>query len=115
MERGNEYYRPLPEGLIIRRSEYLSKITGNEEESGMFATKEFPSGLRLGITHVKTDRPEFPSGLIRTPLGGFFNHNSKDPNCQVVHEGDFIYVETIKDINPGDELTAEYTLYNPEK
>ena len=109
----SENYRPLPEGLVIRRSEYLSQITG-KDECGMFTTNNFPSGLRFGITHIKTDRPEFQDGLIRTPLGGFFNHNSKDPNCQVVHEGDFIYVETIRNIKAGEEITARYTLYNPE-
>jgi len=108
-------YRPLPEGLIIRRSEYLSKITGNSEESGLFSTIDIPVGTRLGISHVRDDRPEFEDGLIRTPLGGFFNHDSKDPNCKVIHEENYSFLETIVDIKIGDELTATYTIYNPEK
>lgn len=108
-------YRPLPKGLIVRKSDYLSSITGDPEESGLFSTEKIESGIRLGITHIVTDRPEFQDGLIRTPLGGFFNHNSKNPNCQVVHEDDFIFLETIKEIEPGEELTAKYTIYDPEK
>jgi len=107
-------YRPLPHGLVVRKSDRFRKITGNDEESGLFATQNISAGTRLGITHVVTNRPEFDNCLIRTPLGGFFNHDSNNPNCQVTHQGDLIYLETIEEINIGDELTAKYTLYNPE-
>jgi len=105
-------YRPLPSYLTIKKSEYLSNITG-KDELGLFAIEKILHGTNIGLTHVFDDR--FEDGLIRTPLGGFFNHNSKDPNCKVVHEEPYIYLHAIKDIEPGEELTATYTLYNPEE
>lgn len=110
-------YRPLPDCVTIKRSEYLSKITGSDE-LGMFAARNISAGERW-ITHAKTSDPvllqHFPDGLLRFPMGGFFNHNSKDPNCEVIHEGDYIYLQTIRDIEEGEEMTAKYTLYDPEK
>ncbi|MEK6828545.1 MAG: SET domain-containing protein-lysine N-methyltransferase [Nanoarchaeota archaeon] len=107
------YYRPLPEGLTIRKSEYLSNITGSDE-LGLFATKKIDSGVRW-MTHVRTDDPIFEDGLIRLPMGGFFNHNSKNPNCEVIHEEDYIFLQTLREIEIGEELTAKYTIYDPEE
>ena len=66
-------------------------------------------GQFLGVTHVKDDR--FQDGYIRTPLGGFFNH-SDEPNCEAYEDGDLIKLKTIKEIEPGSELTATYWLYS---
>ena len=96
-------YKPLPEYLTIKKS----PING----LGLFATKAINLGTVIGITHVKDDR--FENGYIRTPLGGFFNH-SKNPNCKVQEEKDFLILITIKDIAPLEEVTVFYTLYNPE-
>jgi hypothetical protein len=98
------YYKPLPEYLTIKES----IIHG----LGLFATDEIDPNFRIGVTHIQDMR--FPDGYIRTPLGGFFNH-SDTPNCKVVHEGEFIFLETIQRIMPGEELTATYTLYNPSR
>lgn len=98
------YYKPLPEYLTIKPSTI--------EGLGLFATDNIDSNFRIGVTHVFDVR--FPNRYSRTPLGGFFNH-SETPNCKVVYEGDFIFLETIKEIKAGEELTAKYTFYNPEK
>ena len=98
------YYKPLPYYVTIKES--------GIEGLGLFATDNITAKHRIGITHVAD--PRFQDGYIRTPLGGFFNH-SDTPNCRVVHEDDFIYLEAIKDIKAGEEITATYTLYNPEK
>jgi hypothetical protein len=98
------YYKPLPEYLTIKNS----TIHG----LGLFATDNIDANFRIGVTHVKDVR--FPDGYCRTPLGGFFNH-SDTPNCKVVHEDEFIFLETLSEIKSGEELTATYTLYNPEK
>jgi hypothetical protein len=37
----------------------------------------------------------------------FINH-SCDPSCQMLFEGDRVYLAAIKDISPGDELTFDY-------
>lgn len=95
-------YRPLPPYLTIKNSEI--------EGLGLFATDNIDVNFRIGVTHVFDNR--FPDGYIRTPLGGFFNH-SDSPNCKVVYDDEFIYLETIKEIKSGEEITATYTMYNP--
>lgn len=99
-----KYYKPLPPNLTIKPSLI--------EGLGLFATELIKADTNLGITHVKDER--FEDGYIRTALGSFFNH-SENPNCKVVHENDFIYLVTIEDIQPNEELTAFYSLYNPTK
>ena len=97
-------YKPLPPYLLIKSSDI--------EGLGLFTKEDIDSNFRIGITHVRDDR--FENGYIRTPLGGFFNH-SETPNCKVVYEDDFIFLETIREIKSGEELTATYTLYTPKK
>ena len=95
-------YRPLPTYLTIKSS----TIDG----LGLFTADDIDANFRIGLTHIKDHR--FENGYSRTPLGGFFNH-SEIPNCKVVYEGDFIFIETIREIKAGEELTAKYTFYNP--
>jgi len=101
-----KHYKPLPDCVTIKPS----LIHG----LGLYATQKIEAGTRLGITHIKTDDENFDMGYIRTPLGGFFNH-SKTPNCQVTHEGIYIFLDVLVDIESEEELTATYTLYDPEK
>jgi SET domain-containing protein len=104
-------YRPLPKSVTIKNSSI--------EGLGLFATEFIPSETDLGMTHVYDER--FENGYIRLPLGGFFNH-SENPNCKVVDEsidnvGNILLhlrLVTIKDIQPGEEITAYYTLYQPK-
>ena len=104
-------YRPLPNCCTIKNSII--------EGLGLFATEFIPKGTDLGMTHIFDDR--FPNGVIRLPLGGFFNH-SENPNCQIVdgsideHNNVISHLRliTMKDINEGDEMTAFYTLYQPK-
>ena len=107
------YYRPLPVEVTIQKSDYLSKITGGDE-LGLFAAGNIALGVRW-MTHVRTKDPNFEDGLIRLPMGGFFNHNSKNPNCEVIHEGKYIFLQTMREIKIGEELTAKYTIYDPEE
>ena len=107
------HYRPLPPEVGIRKSDYLSNITGRSE-LGLFANTAIPEGTKW-MTHKKTDDPVFEDGLIRLPMGGFFNHNSKDPNCKTIHTDKYVYMETLRDINKDEELTAKYSLYDPEE
>ena len=106
------YYRPLPPEVGIRESKYLSDITGRSE-LGLFANTAILKGTKW-MTHKKTSDPVFEDGLVRLPMGGFFNHNSESPNCHTIHTDKYIYLETLRDINKDEELTSKYTLYNPE-
>jgi SET domain-containing protein len=98
-------YKPLPKEVTIKKS-YIEGL-------GLFAKENIPMNTKLGISHVKDDR--FENGYIRTPLGGFVNH-ADVPNCEFFKDdGDYILLRTIRPINIGHELTAEYWLYNVEE
>lgn len=99
-----KYYMPLPDCLTVKTSE----IHG----LGLYATKKIEAKTNLGISHVKDER--FQDGYIRLALGSFFNH-SETPNCEVVYDEFFIHLKTLIDIEPGNELTAKYTFYDPTK
>ena len=91
-------YRPLPDNLELRPSE----IHGY----GVFALEDIPTGEMLGLSHINA--PE----LIRTPLGGYINH-SMNPNCIRILEGNRWYLQSIQDIEDGEELTLMYKGYKP--
>jgi SET domain-containing protein len=97
-------YRPLPKEVTIKTS-YIEGL-------GLFAKEFLPANTNLGISHIKDNR--FENGYIRTPLGGFVNH-SDAPNCEFYIEDDYIMLRTIRHINQGNELTAEYWLYDIDK
>ena len=100
-------YRPLPAELYIG----LSSIEGN----GLFTTEFIEKGRELGISHVKNDSGNFHSNYIRTPLGGFINHNPDQPNCIAYECGEYLKMKTILDIQAGKELTMNYLLHEPCK
>ena len=91
-------YKPLPDNLELRPSE----IHGY----GVFALEDIPAGEMLGLSHIQS--PE----LIRTPLGGYINH-SMNPNCIRILEGNRWYLQSIQDIEDGEELTLMYKGYKP--
>ena len=97
-------YRPLPEHLTIMPS----KIEG----LGLFTLKEIDNNTTLGMTHYYF--PEQPNGYLRTPLGGFINHSNK-PNCALYTVGPKKYLVTERDIEPGEELTVTYTMYDVQQ
>lgn len=97
----NDKYYPLPFNLTIRKSQ----IHG----LGLFSTEIISIGTNLGMTHYKHD--EFQHGLIRTPLGGFINH-SDEPNCETIDIGPKVFIMTIKDIMPEEEITLKYKSYS---
>ena len=107
MSQDKEMYTPLPSCLELRRS--------NIHGLGLFATEFIPKNITLGISHIAHDL--FPDGYIRTPLGGWYNH-SDNPNCkltdQTLDEGFLTGVkilQTIEDIEAGEELTCFYTIW----
>ena len=126
--RGREYekknYRPLPHDLFIEES----LIDGQ----GLFASKDIPAGTDLGICHYQIEKDKMsPVELIRTPLGGFINHQPIEtqlidkelvevsgPNCEKIksrpqgNKTEWNLV-TRKDIKAGEELTIHYTFYKP--
>ena len=68
-------YNPLPEYLTIGPS--------NIHGAGILAKEDIPAEVVIGITHVYD--PNFQHNFIRTPLGGFLNHND-NANCELIEE-----------------------------
>ena len=98
-------YKPLPDYITIKES----PISG----LGLFATEKIEAHSLIGITHHP--RKESEDGYIRTPLGGFGNH-SDDPNCfKLLMEDGSWWISASKDIELGEELTWQYSLYSVEK
>jgi SET domain-containing protein len=94
-------YYPLPPDLTVKDS----KIHG----IGLFATEFIPSKTNLGISHYYLE-----GKLVRTPLGGFYNH-SETPTCYskfVNPKGKVtrVCLVTLRDVQAGEELTATYKL-----
>ena len=112
-----EHYKPLPDCLTIGPS--------NIEGLGLFATNFIAKDVILGITHYVNEEVSinFMSGtqswdwkntnIIRTPLGGFYNH-SENPNCEKFKMDGKYWLKVISNIQPGEELTVNYSFYNPE-
>jgi len=116
-------YTPLSHDLFIEES----MIDGQ----GLFSSHDLPKGTDLGISHIQFEKDKMSAReLIRTPLGGFINHEPivksenasgelvevSGPNCEKVKQrADGAKIEwrlvTRKDIKAGDELTLEYTFY----
>ena len=99
-----KFYNPLPEYLTIGPS--------NIHGAGSLAKEDIPGEVVIGISHVYD--PNFQHDYIRTPLGGFINHN-ENPNCELVDDDentDYKKLKTIKKIEKGEELTLKYSLYD---
>ena len=94
-------YRPLPDELTIKDS--------GIEGLGLFAREDIKDLTSFGVSHILDG-----DNVIRTPLGGFYNH-SDNPNCAKQRVGDNYVLHTIRDIDEGEELTVAYTLYNITK
>ena len=110
--------------FVVRRSRLHGK--------GAFAARRIRKGRRIieyigeRISHEEADRRYAPDGkgpyhtflftvdkhtVIDAAVGGnkarFINH-SCDPNCEAVEEDGRIFIEAIKNIQPGVELTYDY-------
>lgn len=90
-------YQPLPSSLTIKKSE----IDG----LGLFATQDIEKGSNLGLSHFY-----WGTTLMRTPLGGFYNH-SDDPNVIKEKTDSRLFLVTLRDIKAGEEITCSYTFY----
>jgi uncharacterized protein len=98
---------------------------------GAFATRRIPAGTRLieyageRLTTIEAEARYPEDGprhhtflfaidddvIIDAAVGGndarFINH-SCDPNCDAIVDDGRIWIETISDIEPGDELAYDY-------
>jgi len=94
-------YKPLPEGITIRPSSI--------EGLGLFTIDKISKDTLIGRIHIPCEDEE--NGYMRTPLGGFGNH-SETPNCfKMLMEDGSYWIGAKVDIEPDEELTWHYTLY----
>ena len=120
-----EKYKPLLYDMFIEES----MINGQ----GLFASTDIAKGTDLGVSHIEIEVDKISSKeLIRTPLGGFINHQPIEtklneekelieisgPNCEKIKnrpEGNKTEWNLVarKDIQAGEELTLEYSFYDP--
>lgn len=123
---------PVRPFLALRRS----AIHG----SGVYARASIPAGTRIieyrgeRISNAEADR-RYPDGaegphhtflfalddgetVIDATFGGnmarWINH-SCDPNCEPVEEDARMYIESIRDIEPGEELAYDYNYILPQR
>jgi SET domain-containing protein len=107
-----------------------SKIHG----TGVFATRHIPKGARVveyvgeRVSHAEADRRYASKELndnhtflftvdartvIDAGVGGnaarFINHGC-DPNCETVIEARRVYIESVRAIEPGEELSYDYMI-----
>jgi SET domain-containing protein len=121
-----------PKPFILRRSEIHGK--------GAFATEWIKKGTRLieykgeRITDEEAD-DRYPDddgpephhtflfsledgtvvdAAVRGNAARFINH-SCEPNCEAVIEDERIYIDTIRDIAPGEELFYDYSFILDER
>tara|TARA_R110000850_G_scaffold18998_1_gene58204 strand:+ start:200 stop:574 length:375 start_codon:yes stop_codon:yes gene_type:complete len=120
-----EKYKPLLYDMFIEES----MINGQ----GLFASTDIAKGTDLGVSHIEIEVDKMSSKeLIRTPLGGFINHQPIEtklneekelieisgPNCEKIKnrpKGNKTEWNLVarKDIQAGEELTLEYSFYDP--
>ena len=106
---------------------------------GAFATRHIPGGTRLieyageRLTPAEADAryPDIPGQPHHTELfaidddividaavngndARFINH-SCDPNCDAVIDDERIWIESIRDIEPGEELAYDYAFVLEER
>jgi hypothetical protein len=79
-----------------------SKIHGN----GLFTKEAIKKNEPIGICHVKNKDGE----LIPSTILGMYNHNKKTPNVYEINKGDHVVMMPLRDISPGEELTADYDM-----
>ena len=114
----------MPRPFVVKKSPIHGK--------GVFATRRIPKGTRLieykgeRISWEEADRRYDDSiqphhtflfavddkvvidAGVRGNDARWINH-SCDPNCEAVDEDGRIFIETIRDIEPGEELTYDYS------
>ena len=128
--------RPNP---VLNARRYLAMRRSGIHGRGVYAREAIPAGARIieyrgeRISNEEAERryPDDFEGEHHTflfavdddtmvdaafsgNLARWVNH-SCDPNCETVIEGGRIYLESLRDIAPGEELAYDYNYILPER
>jgi SET domain-containing protein len=101
----------IPAGtrLIEYRGERVSPEEGDERYIFYPERGETPHTFLF-----KVDDETVVDGGVRGNMARWINH-SCDPNCEALIEDGRIYVDSLRDIAPGEELTYDYQLIVEER
>ena len=122
----------------LTTSEFIEVRRSDVHGLGVFAAKRIPKGTRIieyvgeRVSHDEADRRYEEKDandshtflfivdskiVIDAGVDGndarFFNH-SCDPNCESTVEKRRVYIEAIRDIEPGAELTYDYQIHRED-
>ena len=109
--------RPIPAGT--RLIEYAGERLTPEESEARYPDEP---GVRhhtyLFAFDYEDERGEWVDVVVDASVGGnearFLNH-ACDPNCDVVVDGGRLWIETIRDVAPGEELAYDYAFVLEER
>ena len=99
----------------MRKGERIIEYTG-ERISHAVADQRYESGHEAYDPHTFLFTVDDETVIDATRGGNssrWFNH-SCSPNCEAEDEDGSIYLEALRDIRPGEELTYDYRLYLDE-
>ncbi|MFO1395009.1 MAG: SET domain-containing protein-lysine N-methyltransferase [Steroidobacteraceae bacterium] len=102
--RGVYAARPIPKGTRI--VEYLGERITHKQADDRYAAKGQDDGHTF--LFVVNTRVVIDAGVDGNDAR-YINH-SCDPNCDTVIEGGRVFIESLRDIEPGEELGYEYGL-----
>jgi hypothetical protein len=102
--RGAYALRPIPKGTRI--VEYLGDRITHAQADARYEDKGQDDGHTF--LFVVSSRVVIDAG-VRGNDARFINH-SCDPNCDTVIENERVFIESVRDIEPGEELGYEYGL-----
>lgn len=107
-----------------RPHEYALKVKRGTSGLGLFAEEKIPKGAfvteywgelltdkqansRYGKYLFQMDNGKTVDGATRKNIARYINHACK-PNCEVNFYGNRIFVEALRNIKPGEEITYDY-------
>lgn len=102
--RGVYAIAPIKKGARIL--EYLGERISHEEADRRYALKPEDDGHTF--LFIASRRTVIDAGVNGNDAR-FINH-SCDPNCETVIEGSRVYIDAIRNIKPGEELSYDYQL-----
>ncbi|HEY4666521.1 MAG TPA: SET domain-containing protein-lysine N-methyltransferase [Anaerolineales bacterium] len=105
--RGVFAIRRIPKGTRV--IEYRGERISQEE-----ATRRYEETMEYPFTYLfEVDEETIIDGQMGGNTARYINH-SCSPNCESLNSGGRIFIEAIRDIRPGEELTYDYRLETEE-
>ena len=94
--------KPIPRGT--RLIEYVGERVSHQEADSRYEEKDANDAHTF--LFIVDSRTVIDAGVAGNDAR-FFNH-ACNPNCESVIEAKRVYIETTRDITPGEELTYDY-------